>query len=177
VVLGGSALVFAVLAVPLIALSNVDFPSIEFFGDEGESAPTSTTLAALPASQCAVLRTLRDTGNAAFDATFDGPLGPTWGADRAGTDAALARYEFALQAARPSLPAQFSDDLRQVAEYVNDGRAILADSVTRHEYRYRVASEVTGGYFVLTDIETQLGSACGNGFTFWPPNGVELVAS
>jgi hypothetical protein len=88
----------------------------------------------------------------------------------------LARYEFTLLAARVRL-ARFSDDLRQVAEFVRGGRAILARARTRHEFRQRVAGEVTTGFFALAGIEAQLGSACGAQFTFWPPDGLELVGA
>ncbi len=175
-ILGCSALLFGVLAVPLVALGRVEFPAIDFFGDDRELRPTSTTLGALPASQCSVLRSVRDAGNAAFAATFEQRSGIPWSEDRARTDVLLARYEFTLQSARASLPPQFGDDLREVAESVHFGRATLAASPTRSAYRDHVVPDVMRGFSALTDIEAQLGSACGERFTFWPHGALEVVA-
>jgi hypothetical protein len=168
VILGCSAALFGILAVPLVALGKVEFPTFDLFGGDNETRTTSSTLGPLPAVQCAALRSVRDAGNAAFAATFNGSPAVPWPADRATTDGLLARYEFTLQSARADVPPQIAGELEQVAQHVHAGRAILARAASRKAYVDAVTGEVLGGFAELNRADETLGSACGEHFTFWP---------
>jgi hypothetical protein len=166
VILGCSALLFGVLAVPLAWLAQVDL--FDFDLDLRVFGPPGPTLAPLPAAQCAQLRRVRDAGNEAYRATSGDPLARDWLTDRARTEVALARYEFILQSVRASVPPQIAGDFEQVAHHVHAGRVILARSANRQAYIDAVTGEVLGGFGELNNAGATLGSACGEHFTFWP---------
>jgi hypothetical protein len=168
-VLGGwCAVLFGVLAAPLVALSYVDLPRFELFGDDGlNHEPTPPTLASVTPAQCRQLDALARAGGDAY-ATFGTRryVSMDWPQARAEIDAVLARYEFVLQASRASLPRALSDDLRNAAGHVHEGRALLATSATPKAYVRGAIQEATAGFSALLDIEARLGDACGTDFSF-----------
>jgi hypothetical protein len=142
-------------------------PTIDFDAGFGAATPGST-LAPLPERECAVLREVRDAGNAAHEDWANASAATPWPRARGAFDERLARYELTLLAASRASPRALRPDLRRVAREVSAGRRELARAGSAVQYQRRVADEVFDGFLRLNRAGGNVGSACGEGFTFWP---------
>jgi hypothetical protein len=155
--------VIAAAGVAAVALFDALMPPAPDFSVNG--LPTSaTTLPRLSPTQCTALRQVERSGNDAEDVVFASARvrAGAWPATASSIDAALARFELALEGARRQAPEVLDARMRKVVTNVRIGRSKLADARDGAEYVTAITGELFDGASALVDAYDAVGSACGS---------------
>ncbi len=118
---------------------------------------------AIPPTACPYLERVdtsaREAGQPWADAGIFAPQpSVSWPQFRAELRDPLARFDDALTAAIPRVPAPVADDLRTVEDKVRWGRLALSGAHSVEEYTSN--TDVFGGYAALAHADALIGGAC-----------------